>query len=155
LLPNELPLPRPAARILQVHNSYLVTQDEQGVVILDQHALHERVMFEHLIARIKEAPLESQRLLTPAIVPASPAQMDRLPDLAPLFARIGIEAEPLGPASLGVQSFPTFLFDKGVDPVELMTELLEKSESEGFTPGGEQTLHEILDMMACKAAIKA
>jgi DNA mismatch repair protein MutL len=155
LLPNELPLPRPAPRILQVHNSYLVTQDDQGVVILDQHALHERVMFEHLIARIKEAPLESQRLLTPAIVPTSPAQMDRLPDLAPLFARIGIEAEPLGPTSLGVQSFPTFLFDKGVDPVELMTELLEKSESEGFTPGGEQTLHEVLDMMACKAAIKA
>ncbi len=155
LHPAELPLPRATQKVLQVHNSYLVTQDEQGVVILDQHALHERVMFEHLIARIKDAALESQRLLTPVVVPASPAQMDRLPDLAPLFARIGVEAEPLGPTSLGVRSFPTFLFDRGVDPVEFMTELLEKAESEGFTPGSEQTMHEVLDMMACKAAVKA
>jgi DNA mismatch repair protein MutL len=150
-----LPVGRPAQRVLQVHNSYLVTQDEQGVVIVDQHALHERVMFESLITRIRDAALESQRLLTPGIVPASPSQMDRLPDLAPLFTKIGIEAEPLGPTSLGIHAFPTFLFDKGVDPVEFMTELLEKSESDGFTPGSEQTLHEVLDMMACKAAIKA
>lgn len=150
-----LPVGRPAPRVLQVHNSYLVTQDEQGVVIVDQHALHERVMFEALMARIREAALESQRLLTPVVVPASPSQMDRLPDLAALFAKIGVEAEPLGPVTLAVHAFPTFLFDKGVDPVEFMTELLEKSESEGFAPGSEQTLHEVLDMMACKAAVKA
>ncbi len=150
-----LPVGRPAQRVLQVHNSYLVTQDEQGVVIVDQHALHERVMFESLMVRIRDAALESQRLLTPSVVPASPSQMDRLADLGPLFVKIGIEAEPLGPTSLGIHAFPTFLFDKGVDPVEFMTELLEKSESEGFVPGSEQTLHEVLDMMACKAAVKA
>jgi DNA mismatch repair protein MutL len=104
---------------------------------------------------IKDAALESQRLLSPVVVPASPAQMDRLPELAPLFTRIGVEVEPLGPTSLGVHAFPTFLFDRSVDPVEFMTELLEKAESEGFTPGSEQTMHEVLDMMACKAAVKA
>ncbi|MBX3375629.1 MAG: DNA mismatch repair endonuclease MutL [Phycisphaeraceae bacterium] len=150
-----LPVGRPAARVLQVHNSYLVTQDDQGVVIVDQHALHERVMFEAMMSRIRVAPLESQRLLSPSVVPASPAQVDRLPELAGLLAKIGVEAEPLGPASVGVHAFPTFLFDKGVDPVEFVGELLEKAEAEGFAPGSEQTLHEVLDMMACKAAVKA
>jgi DNA mismatch repair protein MutL len=147
--------PRPVERVLQVHKSYLVTEDEQGVVIVDQHALHERVMFEQLLARIREAPLESQRLLSPAAVPAAPAQVDALTDLTGLLSRIGIDAEPIGPAAIAVHAFPTFLFDKGVDPVEFLAELLEKAEAEGFAPESEQTLHEVLDMMACKAAIKA
>jgi DNA mismatch repair protein MutL len=150
-----LPVPRPAERVLQVHKSYLVTEDDQGVVIVDQHALHERVMFEALVARIRESPLESQRLLAPAVVPAAPAQVERLADLRPLLDRIGVEAEAIGPAAVAVHAFPTFLFGKGVDPVEFMTELLERAEADGFAPGSEQTLHEVLDMMACKAAVKA
>src|SRR5690606_34369403 len=134
---------------------YLVTQDEQGVVIVDQHALHERVMFEQLLLRITEAPLESQRLLTPAIVEASPSQTERLDELAPLLAKIGIEITAIGPAAVGVQSFSTFLFDRGVDPVEFMTGILERADSDGFAPESEQALHEVLDMMACKAAVKA
>jgi len=153
--PTPLPTPRKVDRVLQVHKSYLLTEDEQGVVIVDQHALHERVMFEQLLARIREAPLESQRLLTPVSVPAAPAQVDKLADLAVLLAKIGVEAEPIGPAAIAVHAFPTFLFDKGVDPVEFLAELLEKAEADGFAPQSEQTLHEVLDMMACKAAIKA
>jgi DNA mismatch repair protein MutL len=152
---QSMPPPRPAARILQIHNSYLVTQDEQGVVIVDQHALHERVMFEQLMLRITEAPLESQRLLTPAVVGASPGQIERLESLAPLLGRIGIEAGALSPTSVGVFAFSTFLFDRGVDPVEFMGGILERAESDGFAPGSEQALHEVLDMMACKAAVKA
>ncbi|MEX2217167.1 MAG: DNA mismatch repair endonuclease MutL [Phycisphaerales bacterium] len=150
-----MPVALPAQRILQVHNSYLVTQDEHGVVIVDQHALHERVMFEQLMARIREAPLESQRLLTPAVVPASERQLEKLAEFAPLLARIGVEAEAIGPRALAVHAFPTFLFSRGVDPVELLTELFERAEADGFAPGSEAALHEVLDMMACKAAVKA
>ncbi len=156
--PRPLPLPVPAQRILQVHNSYVVTQDEQGVVIIDQHALHERVMFEALVARVSAGSggaLETQRLLTPAIVNASPERIDRLKELAPLLAKIGVEAEPMGPTSVAIHAFPSFLFERGVDPVEFLTDLFEKSGAEGFAPEGEQALHEVLDMMACKAAVKA
>jgi len=146
---------RPASRVLQVHNSYLVSEDDQGVVIIDQHALHERVMFESLMQRISAGNLESQRLLAPAVVPAAPAHMDLLASLAPLLARIGVEAEPIGPTSIAVHAFPTFLFDRGVDPVEFMDDLLQKAESEAFAPGSEAALHGVLDMMACKAAVKA
>jgi DNA mismatch repair protein MutL len=150
-----LPTALPAHRVLQVHNSYLITQDEQGVLIVDQHALHERVMFEALMERVRTSPLESQHLLAPVAVPATERQVDRLTDLAPLLERIGVEAAALSPISIGVRAFPSFLFERGVDPLEFMSELLEKAESEAFAPSSEQALHEVLDMMACKAAVKA
>lgn len=150
-----LAAPRPADRVLQVHNQYVVTEDEQGLVIVDQHALHERVMFEYLLARVGAGALESQRMLVPAVVQLPAARMARVDELRPLLERIGVSIEPIGPASVAVQSFPTFLFDKGVEPGEFLAEMLERAEAEGFVPGNEETLHEILDMMACKAAIKA
>jgi DNA mismatch repair protein MutL len=150
-----LPRPIPTRRVLQVHNSYLVTQDEQGVLIVDQHALHERVMFELLLARVSQGSLESQRLLTPAVVEADAARVERLADLAPLLARIGVAAEPLGPRTIGVQAFATFLFERRVDPVDFMADLLDQADREDFSPDSEEALREVLDMMACKAAVKA
>ncbi|USN99500.1 MAG: DNA mismatch repair endonuclease MutL [Phycisphaeraceae bacterium] len=149
--------PKPASRVLQVHRSYLVTEDERGIVIIDQHALHERVMFEKLLERLElgGGSLESQGLLTPAVVEAEPRQVDRLDDLAPLFARLGIEVQALGPRSVGVRAFPTLLLERGVEPGEFMADLLERHDREGFAPGDEAALHEVLDMMACKAAVKA
>jgi len=157
--PVPMPLPEPAARVLQVHKSYLVTQDEQGVVIIDQHALHERAMFEYLLARVLDGGLETQHLLTPVPIPATARQVERLQDLAPLLARIGVQAEPGGPVSILLRGFPTFLFDRNVDPVEFLSGLFEKAESDAFmtdvASGSEEALRDVLDMMSCKAAIKA
>lgn len=153
--------PRPKDSLLQVHNSYVVTQDEGGLLIVDQHALHERVMFEALLARVggaegrPGAALESQRMLVPVVVHLTRTQAGRVDDLRPLMERIGIAVDLLGPESVGVQAFPTFLFDRGVDAAEFVQELFERSETEGFAPGDEAALHEVLDMMACKAAVKA
>ena len=150
-----MPRPLPARRVLQVHNSYLVTQDEHGVLIVDQHALHERVMFEVLLARVMGGALESQQLLTPAVVEAGAERVERLGELGPLLAKIGIVAEPMGPRTVGVQAFATFLFERRVDPVEFMTELLDKADREDFAPDSEEALREVLDMMAARAAVTA
>lgn len=150
-----LPQALPAQRHIQVHNSYVVTQDDQGVVIVDQHALHERVMFEGLLARVSKGDLESQSLLTPVVIESTPAQVDRLDTLQPLFTRLGVEAEPMSPRTIGVRAFPTFLFERGVDPKEFMADLLERAESDAFNPTTEESLRDVLDMMACKAAVKA
>lgn len=155
---ESLPRPVPAQRVLQVHNSYLVTQDEHGVVIIDQHALHERIMFEKLKNRLGSGGLESQRLLVPAVVNVADSGMEAVERLRPLLARLGIEAEPIGPRSLAVHAFPSFLFDRGVDAAEFLGELLDRAEAERWTSGdseSEAALHEVLDMMACKAAVKA
>ncbi len=147
--------PAPAQRLLQVHNSYVVTQDEQGLIIVDQHALHERAMFEFLLLRIGQGSLESQSLLLPAVVRLDPRQATRVEDLRPLLARLGIVVELLSPTDVGVQAFPSFLFERGVDPVDFMRDLMERAEAEGFSPESEAAMHEVLDMMACKAAVKA
>ena len=138
-----------------MHDSYLVMEDEDGISIVDQHALHERVMFEALKARILGGTLESQHLLTPAVVSLTQSQMEMLDQLRNLFTRLGIEAEPIGPKALGVHAFPTFLFSRHVDPIDFVTELFDRAQQEGLPPGDEEALHEVLDMMACKAAIKA
>jgi DNA mismatch repair protein MutL len=147
--------PRVPEHILQVHNSYLVTQDSQGVVIIDQHALHERVMFERLLERVSQGPLEQQRLLTPVTIEATPTQIENLPSLANLFATLGIDAQPIGPTSIAIHAFPTILLDKHVEPAPFLLELLENAESDSFAPDTEEALRDILDMMSCKAAIKA
>jgi len=133
----------------------VVTQDEHGVVIIDQHALHERVMFEQLLGRVRKGALERQALLTPAVVEAGADEVDRLDELRPLLGRIGIEADALGERSIGVRTFPTFLFERRVDPVEFMRDLLDRAGDEDFAPDDEQALRDVLDMMACKAAVKA
>ena len=150
-----LPTVRPVTDVLQVHSSYLVTQDEQGLLIIDQHALHERVMFETLLAAVGKGTLESQRLLMPAMVEIDPAQMELVDRLQPLLRRIGIEAEPAGPAAVAVHAFSSFLFERHIDPVEFIRELLDRAAKEGLNDDAEAALHETLDMMACKAAIKA
>jgi DNA mismatch repair protein MutL len=206
----------PSTRPLRVHNSFLVTQDAQGMVIIDQHALHERVMFQTLLDRVLAKPshqpsqqpfadqpaspaqtepratadgadgqekpgrLESQRLLVPAVVAASARRIEALEASAALLERLGIDATPIGPAAIGVQAFPTFLFDRNVDAGEFMAELLDKLADDGWSVaalGGsgalagagannpqrqrdqaamvEAALADVLDMMACKAAVKA
>ncbi|MEM8737110.1 MAG: DNA mismatch repair endonuclease MutL [Planctomycetota bacterium] len=158
--------------ILQFHNSYVVAPDhtpgrEPGLLIVDQHALHERIMFEELRQRIllDAQNLESQRLLMPAIVDADPKRQALVPDLKPLLTRLGVELEPLGPAALGVHAFPSLLFDRGVDPVAFTAELLDKAEAgdlsatdlrpDADAATAEAVLHQVLDMMSCKAAVKA
>lgn len=175
-------IPLPADRLLQVHNSYVITQDEEGVVIIDQHALHERVMFEYLLHRVLSGNLESQRLLLPVAIQASTSQVQLLPTIEPLLTRIGIEATTLSPQSVGVHSFPSFLLERNVEVGEFVEELLQKAEAGELTsspsspssPSHHRTLapshstsspapehapehafRDVLDMMACKAAIKA
>ncbi|HEY2589392.1 MAG TPA: DNA mismatch repair endonuclease MutL [Tepidisphaeraceae bacterium] len=138
---------------IQLHNSYLVAQSDDGLVIIDQHALHERIMYEELLARLQHGPLESQRLLIPIPVNVSEAQSALLDQVQPLLKRLGIEVTPFGPGSIAVHSFPSFL--EKLDPAAFVCELLERGEQELLDLHEEEVLHEVLDMMACKAAVKA
>jgi DNA mismatch repair protein MutL len=145
-------VPAPAA-VLQLHNSYLVAPSDDGLVIIDQHALHERIMYEDLLARINRGPLESQRLLIPEVFPASSRQIAMLDHIQPMLTRLGIDVAPFGPDSVAVQGFPSFL--EKLNPGDFVCELLERGEQELLDLHDEELLHEVLDMMACKAAVKA
>jgi DNA mismatch repair protein MutL len=141
------------ASVIQLHNSYLVAQSEDGLLIIDQHALHERIIYEELLERMSRGTLESQRMLIPITMPASARQMSLLEQIRPMLGRLGIEVEAFGPDSVAVQSFPSFL--SRLDPGEFVAELLERGEQELLDLHEEELLHEVLDMMSCKAAVKA
>ncbi|MEM7680400.1 MAG: DNA mismatch repair endonuclease MutL [Planctomycetota bacterium] len=154
--------PRRRPTVLQVHDSYVVTQDDHGLLIVDQHALHERVMFERLCQRVLDQgrPLESQRLLVPETFACEESQQAALDALGPLLARLGIDVGPIGPGRAAVHAFPSLLLGRGVSPAHFLTDLAERVASGELDPGqpgvsDEAAVHEVLDMMACKAAIKA
>jgi DNA mismatch repair protein MutL len=145
---------RTARRVMQVHGSYLVVEDRDGILVVDQHALHERAMFEELKARIAAQPLESQRMLVPAMLQVDPRAAEAVESAGALLARIGIDASAAGPRAVAVHGYPTFLLGRGVQPEEFVPALLERLVDEGAADV-EAALHEVLDMMACKAAVKA
>lgn len=165
-------------RVLQIHDSFLITQDDEGVVIVDQHALHERVLYEAIHRRLAEGPLESQALLTPVMVGVSPRAMESLLGRRGTLARFGMDLVQAGPTTLALHAFPTLLFDRRVDPAVFLGELAERLDAEDFVEEkrhrsesgatqeaadegnlgedtGEDLLQDVVAMMACKAAVKA
>ena len=125
-------------------------------MIIDQHALHERVMFDTLSQRISEGPLESQRQLVPEVFDADPSQVEAIEALGPLLDRLGIDAAPAGPRSIAVHAFPSLLISRRVEAAPFVSELLEKAAAGRLDrDDDEAALAEVLDMMSCKAAVKA
>lgn len=142
-----------APRAIQLHNTYLVVETDGGMIVIDQHALHERILYEEFRRRITDRPLESQRMLIPDVVPAPPDRIEALESHAEMLARLGIELAAAGPNAVALHAFPTFL--ERVDRTEFVRDLLDKLAEPGARPATDTLLHELLDMMACKAAVKA
>ncbi|MBI1302304.1 MAG: DNA mismatch repair endonuclease MutL [Phycisphaera sp.] len=140
---------------IQLLNGFVVTEDADGIVIVDQHALHERAMFAAFLARLEQGPLESQRLLVPIVVEKSAREVEILGEIAPLLARLGVEARPFGPRSIAVEAVPTLLHSRNADAADFVGDLLDKAVEHGSLVSLEAALHEVVDMMACKAAVKA
>jgi DNA mismatch repair protein MutL len=153
--PTPLPTILGSDDVLQVHKCFLVTQDETGLLIIDQHALHERVMFEELKERMAQGNLESQQLLVPESFPADTAWLEAIETHAELFTKLGIDIAPSGPASISVYALPTLLVSRNVDGSEFICDLLDTLGNKNVPSSEEEALSEILDMMSCKAAIKA
>ena len=140
-------------KAIQIHNTYLVAETEEGMVIIDQHALHERIMYEKLKKQFVSGPLESQRLLLPETMNATGREMALLQENEELLHKLGIEAEPFGQDSIAIHAFPSLL--KDADAISFLRDLLDQLGEKGKQWSAEEAIHEILDMMSCKAAVKA
>lgn len=139
----------------QVHNRYLVTQDESGMVVIDQHALHERVLYERVCAKVltDQSSLESQKLLVPEPVSLTPAERTAALDAQEMLARIGMDIEDFGGETILIQSYPAML--KNAAPGDMLRTLLEALMSAGKQPDAKDLLNHMLSTIACKAAVKA
>lgn len=145
--------PPPLVRAIQVHNTYLVVETDEGVMIIDQHALHERILYEELRRRIAERALESQRMLIPDIVRVPPDRIEVLETHAATLARLGVELSPMSAGSVALNAFPLLL--ERADRQQFVSDLLDLLAEQGARPQADTLLHKLLDMMACKAAVKA
>jgi DNA mismatch repair protein MutL len=148
--------PRPAALhgpAIQIHRTYLVVETADGVMIIDQHALHERILYEELKRRVTLNPLESQRLLLPDVVRVPADRHEALETHAAMLARLGIDLTVSGPQTVTLHAFPSLL--ERADRERFVRDLLDLLSQPGVRPDTDTLLHSLLDMMACKAAVKA
>lgn len=143
----------------QVHNRYLVTQDEKGMVVIDQHALHERVLYERVKTKVLgedgsgDGKLESQGLLVPEPVSLTPAERTAVLDHQETLSRIGMEIEEFGGETIVIRSYPAIL--KKTSPAEMLRTLMESVLGAGRAPEPIELLNHLLSTIACKAAVKA
>ena len=140
-------------KFIQIHDSFIVVQTDEGFVIIDQHALHERIIYEDLCKRIRKSKLESQKLLIPESFNVTPSDADLLNTNAELLEKLGIEVVPFGPRAMAIQAFPTLLTK--ANPLDFVQDLIDLLGRKDINLDGERLLDEVLNMAACKAAIKA
>ncbi len=153
ILNQQIPSPLPPPSALQIHNRYLVTETEEGVTIIDQHALHERILYEHLRERVAAGRVETQNLLVPEPVDLSPAETAAALENRDLLAELGVKIEPFGGNTLLIAGYPAMLAN--MSPCEVLRAILERILAEGKQPDPRDLLDELLHTIACKAAIKA
>jgi len=137
---------------LQVHDRYLVVETDAGIEVIDQHALHERILYEQIREKVLAGALESQKLLVPEPVDLTATEAAAALEHADVLAQLGVEVQPFGGETVLVSSYPAMLAN--LSPAEVLRELVEKLLAGGRQPEARDLIDELLHMIACKAAVK-
>ena len=144
----------PKLALLQVHNSFILAETRDGLIIVDQHAAHERILYERIMARFKSGGAEGQRLLFPFTIRLTRQELDTVKSVSELLARLGFEVEPFGSDALLVQAVPSPHphFDAERCIREMIRELAHGSD---LTRAARNQNERVAMSFACKGAIKA
>jgi DNA mismatch repair protein MutL len=138
----------------QIADTYIVAEAADGLVIVDQHAAHERLVLERLrAAGTGEAVAASQALLIPEVVELDEPACDRLEESAAKFAEYGLALERFGPAAMLVRAMPAAL--KGADPERLLTDLADDLAQHGEALLLGEKIEHVLATMACHGSVRA
>jgi DNA mismatch repair protein MutL len=143
--------PLGAARA-QVHANYIIAQTATGIVLVDAHAAHERLVYERLKRQMEETGVPSQALLIPEIVELSPADAQRLLDHADDLARMGLHLEAFGAGAVAVRETPAILGP--VDAKALVRDILDELADLGASETLRARTHAILSRVACHGAVR-
>lgn len=145
--------PKLAARAIQIHDSYLVVETPSGMVVIDQHALHERILFEQLRRRVRDGQLEIQRLLIPEPIDLLAEQWARVIEARDELRTLGLEVEEFGGGTVLLSSYPALL--SRAAPTDIFKSVVDTLCQKERAPSRDQMSHHLLATMACKAAVKA
>jgi len=149
------PADTPFGRLIgQYRESFLLLEDGHGLVIVDQHVAHERVLYDRILRRLAEGEAPSQRLLTPRLLELGEAMTSAIPIVEDLLRQAGIEAEIFGPDTIRVSSVPPELEPEAVDQV--VEEILDRATALDGVPerAAEELSEEIAASLSCRGAIK-
>ncbi|MGD9857895.1 MAG: DNA mismatch repair endonuclease MutL, partial [Planctomycetaceae bacterium] len=140
-------------RAMQVHDCYLVVATGNGLTVIDQHALHERILYERLRNRVLAGEVEVQRLLVPVTVELTAREAAMLEEHREMLQEIGLLIEQFGGNTVVLGGLPTLM--RRASPEELVRAVVDLLEERGANTSRRDVLDSLLHMMACKAAIKA
>ncbi len=144
--------PLGAARA-QLHENYIIAQTADGMVIVDQHAAHERLVYERLKAQMAENGVAAQALLIPEIVEMSDADATRLLEMADDLARVGLGIEAFGGGAVAVRETPAIL--GAVDARALLLDVLDELAEEGDSRSVRERIEAVLSRIACHGSIRS
>ena len=137
----------------QIHENYIVAQTAQGLVIVDQHAAHERLVYEDMKADLLSGPVKAQRLLIPEIVELPMAARDRIVDRADELGRLGLEVEGFGDGAVAVRSVPALLGQ--TDAGALVRDLADRLEDIDDTSALTDRLEAVCSTLACHGSVRS
>jgi len=141
-------------RILGVLNKlYVLLESSDGLVLMDQHAAHERVLFEQLRRQMESGGVASQRLLVPVTLETTPRDAEMLRRHLEVLQRLGIGLEPFGPNVFKVESLPAFV--RSDDPVALLDAMLEELRKESSRMSALRLGEDVVATTVCRQAVKA
>ncbi|MFC6790296.1 DNA mismatch repair endonuclease MutL [Methylobacterium komagatae] len=153
--------PLGAARA-QIHGTYILAQTRDGLVIVDQHAAHERLVYERLKAQRAAGGIARQGLLIPDVVEMEPEAAERLCACADDLERLGLALEPFGPGAVLIREIPALLI--GASLRDLVTDILDALDASGLEEGGDpatetgplgRRLDAVLSRMSCHGSVRA
>jgi DNA mismatch repair protein MutL len=148
--PTEAPL---GAARAQVHENYIIAQTTDGIVIVDQHAAHERLVYERLKRQMAETGVPAQALLIPEIVPLSRGDAQRLMDHADALAQMGLVIEAFGGDAIAVRETPGALGT--VNARTLVLDILDELADLGQSGTLGSRIDAVLSRMACHGSIRS
>ncbi|WP_417675870.1 DNA mismatch repair endonuclease MutL [Roseibium sp.] len=149
---NRTRLPLGAARA-QVHETYIIAQTEDGVVIVDQHAAHERLVYERLKEALASKQVARQLLLIPEIIEMPEEDVGRLAEHAAELEEVGLVLEPFGPGAIAVRETPAMLGD--MDIRGMVTDLADELAEWDTATGLREKLDHVAATMACHGSVRA
>jgi DNA mismatch repair protein MutL len=138
--------------VAQIHDSFIIAQSKEGMAIIDQHAAHERVLFENLQDQLGSGSVPIQNLLVPDQVELGPAQSSMLSEYLPELSKVGFLVEDFGSGTFMIKAVPALLV--GADYKQLLLDILDEVNVHGNSNKMETIRTEILSVMACHPAIK-
>ena len=138
--------------IAQLHGVYILSQTADGLVLVDMHAAHERVMYERM-KRLLSGETAQQQLLVPDILQVTPAQAEAAEAHAAEFAALGFAVSRFAPDQLALRGVPSLLADR--DPAGVVRDVLSELCETGHSRRVEESINHLLGTMACHAAVRA